>query len=175
MAVDLCTFNPRALSRSHTLTRSLCGEKKPRGSLQKTTSGSYEAALGRVGVSCGGRVAVMAKRKAETSSPAEESDLLTIRPLYVSLSLIHAHTHTHTHTHTQHGTSNDAAFYENKCCVCCVGVDHIQRKSVHDSRNQGHLPLAPLRLYQSQVSPSLSIHLSLYLFLRTLIVASCDY
>ena len=74
--------------------------------------------------------------------------------------------------HTAALASNDAAFYENKIAnimtVCCVGVDHIQRKSVHDSRNQGHLPLAPLRLHQSQVSPSLSIHLSLYLFLRTL-------
>ena len=84
-------FQPSCtLSLTH---RSLCGEKKPRGSLEKTTSGSYEAAVGRVGVSCGGKVAVMAKRKAETSSPAEESDLLTIRPLYVS--------HTRTHTHTQ--------------------------------------------------------------------------
>ena len=82
------------------LTRSLCGEKKPRGSLKKTTSGSYEAAVGRVGVSCGGRADVMAKRKAETSSPAEESDLLTIRPLYVSHTRTHTHTHTHTHAHT---------------------------------------------------------------------------
>ena len=99
MAVDLCTFNPRALSLAH--ARSLGHCAVPRGTLKKTTSGSYDAALGRVGVSCGGRVAVMAKRKAETSSPAEESDLLTIRPLYVSHTRTHTRTHTHTHTHTR--------------------------------------------------------------------------